>query len=175
MYDGPKAGTVHAKGILFPYSLHHLRRSLPPIPPPVTTGGKRKEWAWDRRRWGEPGLSTVARYYWRNSYDFANKWKTPYVVPNPRLESGEHELMRLEALIEGSDMSMLEIDADKEGITQAWQNRKSMAQKYLVDGERVPVPMGGTVVVHYLKRDEDWHDAENILLHSWDRELISRS
>jgi hypothetical protein len=117
----------------------------------------------------------VARYYWRNSYDFANKWKTPYVVPNPQLESGEHELMRLEALIEGSEMSMLDVDADKGGITEAWQNRKSMAQKYLVDGERVPVPMGGTVVVHYLKRDEDWHDAENILLHSWDQGLISRS
>jgi len=68
---------------------------------------------------------------------------------------------------------MLDVGADDVRITRAWQNRESMAQKYLVDGKRVLVPIGGTVVVHFLKRDEDWRDAENILLHSWDRELIS--
>jgi len=134
IYNHPKSGTVYSHGFLFPSEVTRVKRSIVSYPnqspqdvfnlPTSTTGGANTptppDWAY----------STVSTFGVR------------YTPPIPNLTT----LQSVEALVEGSEMSML-----REGSPltpeYAWTHREGRKTRY--EGHRV----GGTVVVHFIKKN----------------------
>ncbi|CUA68960.1 hypothetical protein RSOLAG22IIIB_13877 [Rhizoctonia solani] len=139
IYDHPKAGTVYSKGFLFPSEFERVR-----------------EMEASRGDQDEPGVvdirwSSVATYRHRYSYNTATHWPTRYVPPRSNLTLPQ----AMEALIEGSGMSLLTADQDPDEV---YARRESWEEKYR--GAKV----GGSVVVHYVKRREWWLECVEVLL-----------
>ncbi|EUC55697.1 sugar porter (SP) family MFS transporter [Rhizoctonia solani AG-3 Rhs1AP] len=140
VYDHPKAGTVYSKGFLFPSEIERVRTFEA-----TRDQGEPQEGAVDVR-W-----SSVSTYPHRYTYKTATHWPTRYVPPRSNL-SLPHAM---EALIEGSGMSLLGPDQDPRTV---YDQRESWEEKFR--GAKV----GGSVVVHYVKRREWWLECVEVLL-----------
>ncbi|CAG8758102.1 13856_t:CDS:1, partial [Acaulospora colombiana] len=136
-----------------------------------------------------PTYSTVLKKYYRYSYPFASRWTTPYLSPLPKKGELLHferyrRDVELDALVEGSQVSQIlsSID-DTYEVLNRWKDdirQNGWKKRYLIDDQsherqhgatHMPgLPIGGTVVVHYVKNDEHWGECVDVLLNSWDRE-----
>ena len=159
MYDHPRAGTVYSHGFLFPSEVekvrHEISQDLTPaglhLLPHAT--GSSVSVSVSGATAADPSLthSTVSRYGVR------------YTPPAPNL-SAEQEV---EALVEGSALSRLRDESvggpngeatDRE-VESAWRRRESRWMRTIgALGENsrngVEGAVGGTVLVHFIKRNE---------------------
>jgi len=140
IYDHPRSGTVYAHGYLFPSEVSRVRRSMvadleqakaKQVQQTATTGMGS----------GSPVAGSGATpSAWAHSS--VSTFGTRYSPPVPDLSTAHS----VEALVEGSDMSML-----REGSPMtpeyAWTHREGRRARY--QGKRV----GGTVVVHFIKKN----------------------
>ncbi|KAG6851079.1 hypothetical protein H0H93_002971 [Arthromyces matolae] len=131
IYDHPRSGTVYSHGFLYPSEASRIKRSMMSyldqtfIDVLTSTEGNNLP-------------STPAAW----AYSTVSTFGVRYVPPLPDL-SVRHSV---EALVEGSDMSMI-----REGSPMtpdyAWTHREGRRTRY--EGKRV----GGTVVVHFIKKN----------------------
>ncbi|KAG6842231.1 hypothetical protein C0991_000201 [Blastosporella zonata] len=131
IYDHPRSGTVYSHGFLYPSEATRIKRSMMSYMDKtfieVLTSPL-----------GGTAPSIPAAW----SYSTVSTFGVRYVSPLPDL-SIRHSV---EALVEGSDMSMI-----REGSPMtpeyAWTHREGRRKRY--EGKRV----GGTVVVHFIKKN----------------------
>ncbi|KAF8622475.1 hypothetical protein AX15_006991 [Amanita polypyramis BW_CC] len=128
IYDHPRSGTVYSHGFLFPSEVTRIKQSLRPV--------LEKNHA-DQHLFSSIGSTSPALW----SHSTVSTFRVRYTPPVPNLLT-EYSV---EALVEGSEMSML-----REGrpITPeyAWTHREGRRTRY--EGARI----GGTVVVHFIKK-----------------------
>jgi hypothetical protein len=139
MYDHPKAGTVYSHGFLFPSTVADIRM---------------KDLS------SEVDDMPLAHRIKRASYSTVSRFKTIFRPMVHDLSAGES----VESLIEGSQLSLLdphhhhgpegkprknpsELRAD---IRQVYSERPSRKERFLNDERE----LGGTVVIHYIKKAE---------------------
>lgn len=139
MYDHPKAGTVYSHGFLFPSTVAQVRME-------ESTGLDQA--TIDAR--GGP-----AAYL---SYSSVSRFNTPFRPMAHDLSAGES----VESLIEGSQVSLLDPRlqppsalnknpmALRSEIRQVYADRPSRKDRFMHDDRE----LGGTVVIHYIKRAE---------------------
>lgn len=153
IYDHPRAGTVYSHGFLFPSEATRVRRSILSLLRPLksllsstsspmpTSHISTSDSDNDTMTYAlpPPMLATSPSY----SYSSVSQFGTHYTFPLPTLTP----LQSIEALVEGSAMSGL-FDGGPETAAQAWERREGRRKRY--EGKRV----GGTVVVHFIKRNE---------------------
>ncbi|KAG8725552.1 hypothetical protein FRC09_011279 [Ceratobasidium sp. 395] len=101
----------------------------------------------------DPRHSSVATFRHRYEYNTASHWPTRYRPPRANLTLEQS----VEALVEGSGMSMIAPGADAQKV---WEARESWDEKYR-NGR-----VGGSVVVHYVKKREWWLECVEIMLGS---------
>jgi hypothetical protein len=150
IYDHPRAGTVYSHGFLFPSEVAHVRRlyrsfvqSLPwyDAAYPDSDVEDASEAAGTR----SPQLSLDPKTINdRLSYSTITTFGIRYTPPLPNLTPPQS----VEALVEGSPMSRLRDNIVLGGAEVAWKQREGRRRRY--QGQRV----GGTVVVHFIKRNE---------------------
>lgn len=159
IYDHPRAGTVYSHGFLFPSEASRVRHSilsfLRPItsifgtadvangisPRPTMTYISPSTNSNDSIIYTLPPQqnSTSPSYANSSVSQFGKRYKFPLANLTPQ--------QSIEALVEGSHMSKLTPDGP-ETATQAWTQRETHSQRY--EGKRV----GGTMIVHFIKRNE---------------------
>lgn len=157
IYDHPRAGTVYSHGFLFPSEVRRVRKSVLSLLKPVTNifsladgsvlrtkdgslpGPKGSENDTITYSLPSPLLPTTPSY----SCSSVSQFGTHYAFPLSTLSVQES----VEALVEGSEMSSL-FEGGPETAARAWARREGRRTRY--EGNRV----GGTVVVHYIKRNE---------------------
>lgn len=132
IYDHPRAGTVYAHGFLYPSEATRIKRSL------MASLDKARPQDTDQEDTLQNVISPTPSSW---AYSSVSTFGVRYSPPLPDL-STPHSV---EALVEGSDMSMI-----REGSPMtpdyAWVHREGRQRKY--EGNRV----GGTVVVHFIKK-----------------------
>jgi hypothetical protein len=164
MYDHPRAGTVYSHGFLFPSEATRVRRSIlsllrplkgllapassastaessassTPAASPPNGNGKGNSGAVTYEL-PSPLLATTPSY----SYSTVSRFGTHYSFPVGNLTP----LQSIEALVEGSAMSGL-FEGGPGTALHAWEKREGRRKRY--EGNRV----GGTVVVHFIKKNE---------------------
>jgi hypothetical protein len=165
IYDHPKAGTVYSHGFLFPSEVQRVRefaaqqaKRVAEGPESGTGQGEPGEGAEDGTGVpleddprADPRHSSVSTFRHRYTYKTATHWATRYQPPRANLTLAQS----VEALVEGSGMSMIAPGADAQEV---WEARESWDSKY-----RGGV-VGGSVVVHYAKRREWWLECVEVLL-----------
>lgn len=152
IYDHPKAGTVYSHGFLFPSEAARVRQAL------TETGEAEK-------KTGAPRDSDVLSH--SSVCSFGTRYQPPANDLTP--------LQSVEALIEGSELSRVGAVFDKTGpklggyptdpatvlkraVQYAWETREGRRTRY--EGKK----LGGTVVVHFIKRNEWWEETTLALL-----------
>ncbi|KAG8687756.1 hypothetical protein FRC08_011786 [Ceratobasidium sp. 394] len=164
IYDHPKASTVYSHGFLFPSEVQRVREFAAQQAKRVAEGeGAADQDGSGRTEDGmipleddpraDPRHSSVATFRHRYEYNTASHWPSRYRPPRANLTLEQS----VEALVEGSGMSMIAPGADAQKV---WEARESWDEKYR--GERV----GGSVVVHYVKKREWWLECVEIMLGS---------
>jgi hypothetical protein len=150
IYDHPKAGTVYSHGFLFPSEVARVRDFAAQQARRMAEGvdGEDDD---ERDPRADPRYSTVATYAHRYTYKTATHWPTRYRPPRENLTLAQS----MDALVEGSTMSLLAPGQDAQAV---WEAREKWADRYR--GEKV----GGSVVVHYVKRREWWLECVEVLL-----------
>ena len=142
IYDHPKAGTVYSHGFLYPSEVSAVRRDNVTGLSPTTL----------EIRGGEA---------LKDTYSSVSKWGTAYRAPVPDLSTGE----AIEALVEGSPLSQLrdhhlshgnqqaysKTPITRQKVREAYAKRPTREERFLGDKDE----RGGTVVVHYIKKN-DW-------------------
>lgn len=143
MYDHPKAGTVYSHGFLFPSTVAEIRMD------DLSTASSI-----------EREFLPLAQRIKRASYSSVSRFKTIFRPMVHDLSAGES----VESLIEGSQLSLLdphhhhkhngkprpnpaEFRAD---IRQVYAQRPSRKERFMNDERE----LGGTVVIHYIKKPE---------------------
>ncbi|KAG8694862.1 hypothetical protein FRC09_009542 [Ceratobasidium sp. 395] len=164
IYDHPKASTVYSHGFLFPSEVHRVREFAAQQAKRVAEGeggtgddgsGGTEDGVTpleDDPR-ADPRHSSVATFRHRYEYNTASHWPTRYRPPRANLTLEQS----VEALVEGSGMSMIAPGADAQKV---WEARESWDEKYR-NGR-----VGGSVVVHYVKKREWWLECVEIMLGS---------
>jgi hypothetical protein len=152
IYDHPKAGTVYSHGFLFPSEAARVRQAL------TKTGQAEK-------KTGAPRDSDVL------SHSSVCSFGTRYQPPTNDLTP----LQSIEALVEGSPLSRVGVIPTRSGsrsrgygvdpatvlkraVQRAWEAREGRRTRY--EGKK----LGGTVVVHFIKRNEWWEETALALL-----------
>jgi len=152
IYDHPKAGTVYSHGFLFPSEAARVRQAL-------TKTGKAE------KKTGAPRDSDVLSH--SSVCSFGTRYQPPVNDLTP--------LQSVEALVEGSALSRIGAAFDKTGprlggyptdpatmlkraVQRAWEGREGRMTRY--EGKK----LGGTVVVHFIKRNEWWEETTLALL-----------
>ncbi|KAJ7169859.1 glycosyltransferase family 31 protein [Mycena filopes] len=142
IYNHPKSGTVYTHGFLFPSEVTRVKNSLVPYPDKALQDVLNSSLTVG----GTPAPSDWA-------YSSVSTFGVRYVPPIPDLTI----LQSVEALVEGSEMSTL-----REGVPKtpeyAWARREGRKTQY--QGQRV----GGTVVVHFIKKNMWYLEAALALL-----------
>lgn len=145
IYDHPKAGTVYSHGFLFPSEASRVRRTLTHADPKKTS----------------PPTDTDTF-----SHSSVCQFGTRYTSPAPNLTP----MQSVEALVEGSAMSTINSAsltddpslepavALQRAVDRAWLAREGRRVRY--EGKK----LGGTVVVHFIKRNEWWEETALALL-----------
>ncbi|KNZ77440.1 Beta-1,3-galactosyltransferase pvg3 [Termitomyces sp. J132] len=131
IYDHPRSGTVYSHGFLYPSEATRIKRSMMSYMDKTFI---------DALESSQGSNLPSAPAAW--AYSTVSTFGVRYVPPLPDL-SIRHSV---EALVEGSDMSMI-----REGSPMtpdyAWTHREGRKTRY--EGKRV----GGTVVVHFIKKN----------------------
>lgn len=149
IYDHPRAGTVYSHGFLFPSEVARVQKgyrsfveslwydaaySSPEVEDTSdSTSSHPKQLSLDPRTINE-----------RLSYSTISTFGSRYTPPLPNLTPPQS----VEALVEGSVMSRLGDNIALGGAEVAWKLREGRRKRY--QNQRV----GGTVVVHFIKRNE---------------------
>ncbi|KAF8526017.1 hypothetical protein BU17DRAFT_74376 [Hysterangium stoloniferum] len=141
IYDHPRAGSVYSHGFLFPSEVRRVRKSILSWLKPVTNTFSSVDGGNNTITYTLPSplLPTTPSY----SYSSVSQFGTHYTFPLTTLSLQES----VEALVEGSEMSGL-FEGGPETAARAWARREGRRTRY--EGNRV----GGTVVVHFIKRNE---------------------
>jgi len=146
IYDHPKAGTVYSHGFLFPSEASRVRRQL-------TGAGPQK-------------VSAPPSVLDTFSHSSVSQFGTRYSPPAPNLTP----MQSVEALIEGSAMSRVGQSnylhdpslepalALQRTVNRAWLEREGRKDRY--EGKK----LGGTVLVHFIKKNEWWEETALALL-----------
>ncbi|TCD71562.1 hypothetical protein EIP91_008943 [Steccherinum ochraceum] len=145
IYDHPRAGTVYSHGFLFPSEVRRVQRDV--------LFDLKQFWARERERnlpegqaplvvstspFGPYGTSPS---WWSRST--VSSFGARYTLPIPASELTTEQ--SVEALVEGSEMSkLIKVPG---AIDPSWQFREGREKRY--EGKR----LGGTVVVHYIKKN----------------------
>ena len=152
IYDHPKAGTVYSHGFLFPSEAARVRQAL-------TKTGKAE------KKTGGPRDSDVLSH--SSVCSFGTRYQPPANDLTP--------LQSVEALIEGSALSRVGVVTTQSGsrlqsysvdpttipkraVQRAWEAREGRRTRY--EGKT----LGGTVMVHFIKRNEWWEETALALL-----------
>ncbi|EJF66745.1 hypothetical protein DICSQDRAFT_151176 [Dichomitus squalens LYAD-421 SS1] len=160
IYDHPRAGTVYSHGFLFPSEMKRVQEGV----------------LRDLQRLAQqtavaessavantlPGQHVAPPEKWTHST--VSKFHVRYSPPVADLNLD----YSVEALVEGSDMSMVHDDGSMTADL-AWQYREGRQQRYL--GQRV----GGTVVVHFIKKNMWFLETAAALLHGEDVTPLERA
>jgi len=132
IYDHPRAGSVYSHGFLFPSEVSRVRRSMDSWQDKASQGAFNDSGSLT-------GAVSLTPADWAHSS--VSTFGVRYNAPIQDLTPAQS----VEALVEGSDMSML-----REGSPMtpeyAWQHREGRKKRY--EGRRV----GGTIVVHFIKK-----------------------
>ncbi|KAJ6604626.1 glycosyltransferase family 31 protein [Mycena vulgaris] len=131
IYNHPKSGTVYTHGFLFPSEVTRVKNSLVPYPDKALQDVLNSSLTLG----GTPTPSDWA-------YSSVSTFGVRYVPPIPDLTIPQS----VEALVEGSEMSTLREGSPKTP-EYAWAHREGRTTRY--QGLRV----GGTVVVHFIKKN----------------------
>jgi len=138
IYDHPRAGTVYSHGFLFPSEVTRVRRNIVSYPdktPQEILGNQPTTWP------APVGANTPTPAAWAHSS--VSTFGVRYTPP----VAGLSPTQGVEALVEGSDMSVI-----REGSPMtpeyAWAHREGRQKRY--ESKRV----GGTVVVHFIKKNK---------------------
>jgi len=145
IYDHPKAGTVYSHGFLFPSEVSRIKRLLTASDPQKGTSPP-----------------TVLDTF---SHSTVSQFGTRYAPPAPNLTP----MQSIEALIEGSSMSRVGQSntedpslepavALQRAVNRAWLEREGRKARY--GGKKI----GGTVLVHFIKKNEWWEETALALL-----------
>ncbi|KAF7347855.1 Glycosyltransferase family 31 protein [Mycena venus] len=131
IYNHPKSGTVYTHGFLFPSEVTRVKNNLVPYPDKALQDVLNSSLV--------PG-GTPTPSDW--AYSSVSTFGVRYVPPLPDLTIQQS----VEALVEGSEMSTLREGSPKTP-EYAWARREGRKTRY--QGRRV----GGTVVVHFIKKN----------------------
>ncbi|KAJ7783757.1 glycosyltransferase family 31 protein [Mycena maculata] len=131
IYNHPKSGTVYTHGFLFPSEVTRVKNSLVPYPDKALQDVLNSSLTVG----GTPTPSDWA-------YSSVSTFGVRYAPPIPDLTIPQS----VEALVEGSEMSTLREGSPKTP-EYAWARREGRKTRY--QGLRV----GGTVVVHFIKKN----------------------
>lgn len=175
IYDHPRAGTVYSHGYLFPSEVSRVRPSILSLLRPrvslLLSGDERVSLEQDHHQQQQAALGvhdgaadngsvtyvlppsqsspSVPSYSYSSVTSFGKHYTFPVLTLTPA-ES-------IEALVEGSRMSGI-LEGGPMTAKQAWAKREGRRRRY--EGRRV----GGTVVVHFIKRNEWWFETAMALL-----------
>jgi len=130
IYDHPRSGTVYSHGFLFPSEVTRIKQSLGPALGQSII---------DQHLFSSTGITTSPPASWSRST--VSSFRSRYIPPVAGL-SIEHSV---EALVEGSEMSMLR-EGRPVAPEYAWSHREGRSRRY--EGARI----GGTIVVHFVKK-----------------------
>ncbi|KII86467.1 glycosyltransferase family 31 protein [Plicaturopsis crispa FD-325 SS-3] len=144
IYDHPRSGTVYAHGFLFPSEVTRVRRGIVSYPdktPEDVLSGTSNDASATLAPWVQAiGGNAPTPSAWAHSS--VSTFGVRYQAPLSELTPWQS----VQALVEGSDMSML-----REGVPMtpeyAWLHREGRKKQY--EDKRV----GGTVVVHFIKKN----------------------
>ncbi|KAI0825082.1 hypothetical protein BC628DRAFT_1320948 [Trametes gibbosa] len=153
IYDHPRAGTVYSHGFLFPSEVNRVRPLVMRDLGILAKQTAREASAPDAV---PPGQNVPAPEHWARST--VSTFGTRYAPPVPGLTLEQS----VEALVEGSDMSKV---TDAQGALTpevAWMYREGRRTRYA--GQR----LGGTVVVHFIKKNMWFLETATALLHGED-------
>ncbi|KAI1797929.1 hypothetical protein LXA43DRAFT_877442 [Ganoderma leucocontextum] len=160
IYDHPRAGTVYSHGFLFPSEVKRVQdgvmRDLQRLAQ-QTSGSEASA----------IGYTPVGQHIptpekWTHST--VSKWHVRYSPPVSDLSLD----YSVEALVEGSDMSMVHDDGSM-APDLAWKYREGQQKRY--EGKRV----GGTIVVHFIKKNMWFLEAAAAFLHGEDVTQLERA
>ncbi|KAF8342849.1 uncharacterized protein EI90DRAFT_3030431 [Cantharellus anzutake] len=148
IYDHPRAGTVYSHGFLFPSEVARIRHETTHGSSPaeihllpMSTSS------------ADPSLT----------HSTVSKFGYPYKAPSSNLTTDQE----VEALIEGSPLSRLRDEtlggcsgeASAQEVASAWRRRETREQR--MGG----ASLGGTIVVHFIKRNEWFLETAIAFLH----------
>lgn len=152
IYNHPKSGTVYSHGFLFPSESQRVKKSI---------SGNRTQEEIEKMNIPTSWQVDSPEYSWSSVTGPAPR----YMVSHP--QSNLTTMMEVEALVEGSTLSWevsprrprqydapgsepttLDPASQWQRIQGAYDQRETLKERYL--GKN----LGGTVVVHYLKKDE---------------------
>ncbi|OSD03388.1 glycosyltransferase family 31 protein [Trametes coccinea BRFM310] len=160
IYDHPRAGTVYSHGFLFPSEVKRVQegvmRDVQRLAQQVAKETSSTAPA------VPPGQNVPAPEKW--SHSTVSKFGSRYSPPTGDLNLD----YSVEALVEGSDMSMIHDDGSL-SADLAWKYREGRRKRY--DGRRV----GGTVVVHFIKKNMWFLETAAALLHGEDVTPLERA
>ncbi|KAG2023521.1 hypothetical protein CC2G_001166 [Coprinopsis cinerea AmutBmut pab1-1] len=162
IYDHPRSGTVYGHGFLFPSEVTRIKKEITSYVKDLMRDRGHREFAANGARFG---TGNEHRYYrprgsWRSTTapesltrSTVSTFGVRYTPPLRELSERES----IEALVEGSEMSLLERGGP---ITpeQAWLHREGRRTQY--ENQRV----GGTVAVHFIKKNAWYLEAAIALL-----------
>ncbi|KAF7310887.1 Glycosyltransferase family 31 protein [Mycena chlorophos] len=131
IYNHPKSGTVYTHGFLFPSEVTRVKNNLVPFPDKALQDALNSSLT-------VGGTPTPSEW----AFSSVSTFGVRYVQPIPDLTIDQS----IEALVEGSEMSILREGSPKTP-EYAWARREGRRTRY--QGQRV----GGTVVVHFIKKN----------------------
>ncbi|KAI8995675.1 hypothetical protein BD414DRAFT_249332 [Trametes punicea] len=138
IYDHPRAGTVYSHGFLFPSEVRRVQEGV--IRDVQRLAQQMAKESSTTAATIPPGQNVPAPEKW--SHSTVSKFGSRYSPPSGDLNVD----YSVEALVEGSDMSMVHDDGSMTADL-AWKYREGRKKRYA--GQRV----GGTVVVHFIKKN----------------------
>lgn len=142
IYDHPRAGTVYSHGFLFPSEVSRVRPAYKQYVQAVLSEHQRLLESGTEGNNTLIGPDTSPSIHAKLSHSSVSTFGVRYSPPMPNLTP----LHSVEALVEGSPMSLLRDAAG--GADTAWKQREGRRRRYEAK------TLGGTVVVHFIKRHE---------------------
>ncbi|KAJ3004622.1 hypothetical protein NUW54_g4725 [Trametes sanguinea] len=160
IYDHPRAGTVYSHGFLFPSEVKRVQEGV--MRDVQRLAQQLAKETSSAAPAVPPGQNVPAPEKW--SHSTVSKFGSRYSPPTGDLNLD----YSVEALVEGSDMSMIHDDGSL-SADLAWKYREGRRKRY--DGRRV----GGTVVVHFIKKNMWFLETAAALLHGEDVTPLERA
>ncbi|RPD62891.1 hypothetical protein L227DRAFT_572759 [Lentinus tigrinus ALCF2SS1-6] len=154
IYDHPRAGTVYSHGFLFPSEVKRVQEGAVRDIQRLAQQAAKTDLSTSTYA-TPPGQWVAPPEKWRHST--VSKFGVHYSPPVGDLNL-DHSV---EALVEGSDMSMVHEDGSMTPDL-AWKYREGRRRRY--EGKR----LGGTVVVHFIKKNMWFLETAAALLHGDD-------
>ncbi|KAL4069641.1 glycosyltransferase family 31 protein [Scleroderma yunnanense] len=150
IYDHPRAGTVYSHGFLFPSHVERVKQSVMSY---IETASRNYSTSPLQNIVPGPGIPTPTTW----AHSSVSTFGATYQAPIQDMTIPES----VEALVEGSDMSKLR-EGTAADVRYAWRHREGGITRYR--NKRV----GGTVVVHFIKKHMWFLETALALLESSD-------